>query len=106
MKIEDEGPNAATSLYAVHKLVDDDNVQVIIGGTTSEAVQAIGPYVRARVSCWYHLQLLLQHYPSRDGASGFIPYHRWIPAGGVIAKLIKDGEHKRVALLIQDSLYG
>ena len=46
--IQDEGPTAATALYAVHKLVEEQKVQVIIGGTTSEAVMSIGPYLESK----------------------------------------------------------
>ncbi len=45
---QDEGPTAATALYAVHKLIDEQKVQVIIGCTTSEAVMNAGPYMESK----------------------------------------------------------
>ncbi len=45
---QDEGPTPATSLYAAHELVEQNGVQVIIGGTTSEDVMAVGPYVDSK----------------------------------------------------------
>ena len=46
--VQDEGPTAATALYAVHKLIDEQKVQVILGCTTSEAVMNVGPYLESK----------------------------------------------------------
>jgi len=45
--IEDQGPSPATALYAVHKLVEEQKVPVVIGCVTSEAVLAVGPYLES-----------------------------------------------------------
>ncbi|MDD5312947.1 MAG: ABC transporter substrate-binding protein, partial [Dehalococcoidia bacterium] len=42
--VADEGPTPAAAAMAVYELVDVKKVQVILGGTTSEAVVAVGPY--------------------------------------------------------------
>ena len=107
LKVADEGPTTATALYAVHKLVDEDKVQVIIGGTTSDAVQAIGPYVASK-------GVLLVSPTATSVKLSEEKWAKWVYTvcpldslqGGVVAKLIKDGGYKRVALLMQDSLYG
>lgn len=107
LKVVDEGPTAATALYAVHKLVDEDKAQVIIGGTTSDAVQAIGPYIASK-------GVLMVSPTATSVKLSDQGWARWVYTvcpldslqGGVIAKLIKDRGYKRVALLMQDSLYG
>jgi ABC-type branched-subunit amino acid transport system substrate-binding protein len=107
VQVFDEGPTPASALYAVHKLVEDNKVQVIIGGTTSDAVMAIGPYVESKG--------VLLVSPSATSASlSQQGWTKWvytvIPVdslqGGVVAKLVKDRGIKRTALLVQDSLYG
>ena len=107
LSVVDEGPTAATALYGVHKLVDEEKVQVIVGGTTSDIVQAIGPYVASK-------GVLLVSPTATSAKLSEQDWARWVYTvcpldslqGGVVAKLIKDGGYKRVALLIQDSLYG
>ena len=105
--IQDEGPTAATALYAVHKLVDEQKVQVIIGCTTSEAVMNAGPYMASK-------GVLLV---SPSATSGSLSGHDWsgwtyrvCPSdslqGGVAAQLIKDKGYNKVATLVQDTVYG
>ncbi len=107
LKVVDEGPTAATALYAVHKLVEENQAQVIIGGTSSDAVQTIGPYVESKGV------LLVSHSATSTSLSDQ-GWSKWVYSvapldslqGGVIAKLIKDRGCKRVAMLVQDSIYG
>jgi len=105
--VQDEGPTAATALYAVHKLIDEQKVQVIIGCTTSEAVMNAGPYIESK-------GVLLV---SPSATSGLLSGQKWsgwtyrvCPSdalqGGVAAQLIKDKGYNKVAILVQDTVYG
>jgi ABC-type branched-subunit amino acid transport system substrate-binding protein len=104
---QDEGPTPATSLYAAHKLVEESRVQVIIGGTTSEDVMALGPYVESK-------GVLLVSPSATSSSLSNYGWSKWvfrIPPGdslqgGVVAKIIKDKGYKKVAMLVQDSIYG
>jgi len=105
--IEDQGPSAATALYAVHKLVEEQKVQVIIGCVTSEAVLAAGPYLEGK-------GVLLVSPSATSSALGDYSWSRWAfrvcPGdslqGGVVSMLIKDKGYKKVAMLVQDTVYG
>jgi ABC-type branched-subunit amino acid transport system substrate-binding protein len=105
--IEDQGPSAATALYAVHKLVEEQNVQVIIGCVTSEAVLAAGPYLESK-------GVLLVSPSATSSSLGGYSWSKWTfrvcPGdslqGGVVSMLIKDKGYKKVAMLIQDTVYG
>lgn len=105
--IQDEGPTPASSLYGAHKLIESDKVQVIIGGTTSDEVMALGPYVESKAV------VLVSPSATSSSLSGY-GWSRWVfrvpPGdslqGGVAAKIIKDNGYKKVAMLVQDSLYG
>jgi ABC-type branched-subunit amino acid transport system substrate-binding protein len=105
--LQDEGPTGATALYAVHKLIDEQKVQVIIGCTTSEAVMNAGPYMESK-------GVLLV---SPSATSGSLSEQKWsgwtyrvCPSdalqGGVAAQLIKDKGYNKVAILVQDTVYG
>lgn len=107
LQVVDEGPSASTSLYAVHKLVEEKGAKVIIGCTSSDAVIATGPYVESK-------RVLVV---SPTATSSFLSGQSWSKwvyrvsppdslEGGVVAKLIKDRGIKKVALLVQDSSYG
>ena len=104
---QDEGPTPATSLYAAHKLVEESRVQVIIGGTTSEDVMALGPYLESK-------GVLLVSPSATSSSLSNYGWSKWvfrIPPGdslqgGVVAKIIKDKGYKKVAMLVQDSIYG
>lgn len=105
--VEDEGPTAATALYAVHKLVEEKKVQVVIGGTTSDAVVNIAPYLAGR-------GVLLVSPSATSVALAGQDWSKWVyrvcPSdslqGGVIAGLIKERGLKKVAILVQDTVYG
>lgn len=105
--IEDEGPTAATALYAVNRLVEQQKVQVIIGGTTSEAVMNIGPYLESK-------GVLLVSPSATSGSLSGQTWSKWVYRictgdalqGGVAARLIKDKGYKKVATLVQDTVYG
>jgi ABC-type branched-subunit amino acid transport system substrate-binding protein len=105
--IADEGPTAASALYAAHKLVEDSKVQVIIGGTTSEAVMNIAPYLESK-------GVLLVTPSATSSALSNQGWSRWVYRtcasdalqGGVVARLIKDRGLKKVAMLVQDTVYG
>jgi ABC-type branched-subunit amino acid transport system substrate-binding protein len=104
---EDQGPSAATALYAVHKLVEEQKVQVIIGCDTSEAVLAAGPYLESK-------GVLLVSPSATSSALGGYSWSRWTfrvcPGdslqGGVVSMLIKEKGYKKVAMLVQDTVYG
>jgi branched-chain amino acid transport system substrate-binding protein len=105
--IEDEGPTAATALYAVHKLVEEQKVQVIIGCTTSEAVMGAGPYLESK-------GVLLVTPSATSSTLSSQSWSGWafrVCAGDalqgvVVANLIKDRGFKKVATLVQDTVYG
>ena len=105
--IQDEGPTAATALYAVHKLIDEQKVQVIIGCTTSEAVMNVGPYLASK-------GVLLVSPSATSGSLSGQDWSKWAyhvcPSdalqGGVAAQLIKDRGYNKVATLVQDTVYG
>jgi ABC-type branched-subunit amino acid transport system substrate-binding protein len=105
--IEDEGPTSASSLIAVHKLIDESKVQVIIGCTFSEAVMGAGQYFASK-----NIPLV-----TPSATSTALSQQRWSNwvfrispddslQGGVVAKLIKDRGFKKVAILVQDTIYG
>ena len=104
---QDEGPTAATALYAVHKLIDEQKVQVIIGCSTSEAVMNAGPYMKSK-------GVLLVSSSATSGSLSGQDWSGWTyrvcPSdslqGGVAAQLIKDKGYKKVAILVQDTVYG
>jgi len=105
--IQDEGPTAATALYAVHKLIDEQKVQVILGCTTSEAVMNVGPYLESK-------GVLLISPSATSGSLSGQGWSQWAyrvcPSdalqGGVAAQLIKDKGYNKVAILVQDTVYG
>ncbi len=105
--VEDQGPTAATALYAVHKLVEDQKVQVIVGCDSSEAVMAAGPYLENKGV------LLVSPSATSSALSGY-SWSKWTyrtcPGdslqGGVVSGLIRDRGYKKVAMLVQDSVYG
>lgn len=105
--IQDEGPTAATALYAAHKLVEEQKVQVIIGGTTSEVVMNMGPYLESK-------GVLLVTPSATSGVLAGQGWSKWayrvctsdVLQGGVVARLIKDKGYKKVATLVQDTVYG
>lgn len=105
--VEDEGPTAATSLLAVHKLISENNVQVILGCTTSEAVMGAGQYLASKGVPLVSPSATSTEL-SRQSWSSWI--FRTSPddslQGGVVAKLIKDRGFKKVATLVQDTIYG
>jgi ABC-type branched-subunit amino acid transport system substrate-binding protein len=104
---EDQGPSAATALYAVNKLVEEQKVQVIIGCDTSEAVMAAGPYLESK-------GVLLVSPSATSSALGNYSWSKWAfrvcPGdslqGGVVSTVIKDKGYKKVAMLVQDTVYG
>ncbi|MGA2157673.1 MAG: ABC transporter substrate-binding protein [Dehalococcoidia bacterium] len=105
--VEDEGPTPASALYAAHKLVDEDKVQVIIGGTTSDTVMNIGPYLASK-------GVLLVTPSATSSTLTGQSWSKWVflvspedsLQGGVVAKLIKDAGCKKVATIVQDTIYG
>ena len=105
--IEDEGPTPASALYAAHKLVDEQKVQVIIGGTTSDAVMNIGSYLASK-------GVLLVTPSATSSTLAGQSWSKWVflispedsLQGGVVAKLIKDAGCKKVATIVQDTIYG
>lgn len=105
--IQDEGTSPITSLYGAHKLVEDSHVQVIIGGTTSEDVMALGSYMDSK-------GVLLVSPSATSSSLANYGWSKWVfrvpPGdslqGGVAAKIIKDSGYKKVAMLVQDSVYG
>jgi branched-chain amino acid transport system substrate-binding protein len=105
--IEDEGPTAASSLLALHKLIDGHKVQVVIGCTTSDAALETGPYAASR-SVPIVSPSATSNIIARNSWSNWI--FRIAPddslQGGVIAKLIKDRGLKRIAVLQQNTAYG
>jgi ABC-type branched-subunit amino acid transport system substrate-binding protein len=104
---EDQGPSAATALYAIHKLVEEQKVQVIIGCDTSEAVMAAGPYLESK-------GVLLVSPSATSSALGNYSWSKWAfrvcPGdslqGAVVSTVIKDKGYKKVAMLVQDTVYG
>ena len=105
--IEDEGPTPATSLFALHKLIENSKVQVVIGGTTSDAALQDGPYVESK-------GIPIVSPSATSSVLSRYSWSRWLfrvtpddsLQGGVVAKLIKDRGLKKVATLAQDSVYG
>jgi ABC-type branched-subunit amino acid transport system substrate-binding protein len=105
--IEDEGPNRATALLAVRKVVEEGKACVIVGCTTSEAVMAVGSYVADK-----GVPLISPSATSVELSRQ--SWSNWVFCvspddslqGGVIAKLIKDKGLKKVAFMVQDTAYG
>jgi len=105
--VEDQGPSAATALYAVHKLVEEQKIQVIIGCIDSEDVLAAGPYLESK-------GVLLVSPSATSSTLGGYSWSKWAfrvcPSdslqGGVVSMLIKDRGYKKVAMLVQDTVYG
>jgi ABC-type branched-subunit amino acid transport system substrate-binding protein len=105
--LQDEGPTPASSLYAAHKLIEESRVQVILGGTTSEAVMILGPYLENK-------GVPLVSPSATSSTLSRYGWSRWVfrvpPGdslqGGVAAKIIKENGYKHVAMLVQDSVYG
>ena len=105
--VEDQGPSAATALYAAHKLVEEQKVQVMIGCGTSEAVMAVGPYLESK-------GVLLVSPSATSSTLGGYRWSRWAfrvcPVdslqGGVVSIIIKEKGYKKVAMLVQDTVYG
>ncbi len=105
--VEDQGPTAATALYAIHKLVEEQKVQVIVGCDNSEAVMAAGPYLESK-------GVLLVSPSATSSALSGSGWSKWTyrtcPGdslqGLVVSRLIKDKGYQKVAILVQDSVYG
>jgi branched-chain amino acid transport system substrate-binding protein len=105
--VEDEGMTPSSALSAARKLVEQSGVRAIIGATTSEDVMAVGPYVAGK-------EVLLVSPSATSSSLAKQAWSRWVfrvsPGdalqGGVVAKLIKDSGYKKVAMLVQDTVYG
>jgi len=107
LAIEDQGPSAATALYAIHKLVEEQKIQVMIGCDNSEAVMSAGPYLESK-------GVLLVSPSATSSALSDYSWSKWTyrtcPSdslqGVVVSRLIKDKGYKKVAMLVQDTIYG
>lgn len=105
--IEDQGPSAATALYAIHKLVEEQKIQVMVGCDNSEAVMSAGPYLESK-------GVLLVSPSATSSALSDYSWSKWTyrtcPSdslqGGVVSRLIKEKGYKKVAMLVQDTIYG
>ncbi len=105
--VEDEGPTPASALYAAHKLIEQDKVQVIIGGTTSDSVMNIGSYLASK-------GVVLVSPSATSDTIARQSWSNWVYLvspedslqGGVVAKLIKDAGCKKVVTIVQDTVYG
>ena len=105
--VEDEGLTPASALYAAHQLVEEQKVQVILGGTTSDAVMNVGSYLADK-------GVLLVSPSATSSIIATQNWSKWVflvspedsLQGGVVAKLIKDAGCKKVATIVQDTVYG
>jgi branched-chain amino acid transport system substrate-binding protein len=105
--VEDEGPTQASALYATHKLVEQSGIKVIVGGTTSEAAMNIGSYASDK-------NIVIISPSATSSSLAKQSWSKWVfrvsasdsLQGGIAAKVIKDKGYKKVAMLVQDSIYG
>lgn len=105
--LEDDATDPATCLNAIKKLVELNNVKLIIGGMTSGGAKAAGPYVAQR-------QVLLispsATSPELTGQAWREYVFRTCPSdafqGKVMAQVATDLGLKKVAILAMDNPYG
>lgn len=105
--LEDDATDPATCLNAVKKLVELNNVKLIIGGMTSGGAKTAGPYASQR-------KVLLVSpsatSPELSGQSWRDYFFRTCPSdafqGKVMAQLAVDEGLKKVAILAMDNPYG
>jgi branched-chain amino acid transport system substrate-binding protein len=87
--------------------VEQYGIKVIVGATTSDAAMNVGPYVSDK-----NIILI-----SPSATSSSLAKQRWSQwvfrvsasdslQGGIVAKVIKDRGYKKIAMLVQDSIYG
>lgn len=104
--VEDDATDPATSLLAIKKLVELNEVEVIVGPMINDAVMVAGPYVSER-------EVLLISPWAKSPLISTQPWSRWVfrtaPSdalqGKALAKAIVDRGFKKVAILVQDKAY-
>jgi ABC-type branched-subunit amino acid transport system substrate-binding protein len=105
--VEDDATDPATSLQAVKKLVEVDNVKMMIGGMISGAAMTCGPYLSERKVLLLSPSATspdLTGKPWRDFVFRTAPSDEF--QGKVMAQLAVDEGLKKAAVLVMDNTYG
>ncbi len=104
---EDDATEAAKCLDRVKKLVDVDGVKVLVGGMTSGASMASGPYVAGK-------EVLLVSPSATSPAITNQEWTNWLFRttphdafqGAVLAQVVLEQGFTRLATMVQDNPYG
>ncbi len=104
---EDDTTEAAKCLDRVKKLVDIDGVKVLVGGMTSGAAMASGPYLAER-------KVLMVTPSATSPAISEQGWKRWVFRttphdafqGEILAKFVMEKGFTKLATIVQDNPYG
>jgi len=105
--VEDDATDAATCLQGVKKLVEVNNVRLIIGGMTSGAAKTVGPYVSERKVLLVSPSATspeLTGQPWRDFVFRTCPSDAF--QGKIMAQVAVESGLKKVVILAMDNPYG
>ena len=104
---EDDATEAAKCLERVRKLVEIDGVKVLVGGMTSGASMATGPYLAAK-------EVVMISPSATSPAIATQEWKKWLFRttpddafqGKVLAQIIMEKGFTRLATIVQDNPYG
>lgn len=104
---EDDATEAAKCLDRVKKLVDIDGVKALVGGMTSGAAMATGPYLAEK-------QVLMITPSATSPAISEQPWKKWLfrttphdtLQGAILAKFVMEKGYTKLATIVQDNPYG
>ncbi len=104
---EDDATEAAKCLERVKKLVDIDGVKVLVGGMTSGAAMATGPYLAEK-------EVVMVTPSATSPAVSDQPWKNWVFRttphdafqGEVLAEVVMEQGFTKLATIVQDNPYG
>ncbi len=104
---EDDTTDAAKALERVKKMVEVDGVKIMVGGMTSGAAMALGPYVSSK-------SVVVVSPSATSPALASQPWKQWLFRttpddafqGSVLADIIIEKGYTKLATMVQDNPYG
>lgn len=104
--VVEDATDAQSSLLAIKKLVEENQVEVIVGPLTDDGVLRVGPYAAER-------QVLLLSPSATSPIIGIQPWSQWFfrtvandaLQAKALVKAIVDRGFKKVGILVQDTPY-
>jgi len=104
---EDDATEAAKCLERVKKMVEIDGIKVLVGGMTSGAAMASGPYVAGK-------KVVMVSPSATSPAISEQEWKKWVCRttpddafqGKVLAEVVLEGKFTKLATMVQDNPYG